>query len=84
MTRTTFPQIDHSFKRRAKFTAHVQFIVLDKVPHNLVPVNPLGLTISYLREDQAFMNDDDHRSTAAISPQQMSGAAYAANPVQQQ
>lgn len=36
---------------------HVQFIVMDKVPHNLIPVNPLGLTITYLREDQAFTNE---------------------------
>jgi hypothetical protein len=24
------------------------------VPNELIPINPLGLTISYFREDQAF------------------------------
>jgi hypothetical protein len=24
------------------------------VPNDLIPINPLGLTISYFREDQAF------------------------------
>jgi len=52
-----YTQLDHVLKGRATFTAHVQFIVLDKVPHNLIPVNPLGLTITYLREDQAFTDE---------------------------
>jgi len=54
-----YSQFDHQLKGHGKFTAHVQFVVLDKVPNNLVPVNPLGLTITYLREDQAF-TDDSH------------------------
>jgi hypothetical protein len=29
-------------------------VVKDHVPNALIPVNPLGLTITYFREDQAF------------------------------
>jgi type IV secretion system protein VirB5 len=64
-----YSQLDHQLKGHAKFTAHVQFIVLDKVPHSLVPVNPLGLTITYLREDQAF-GDDSKDSASRPAPQQ--------------
>jgi len=53
-TKSYYTQLDHVLRGRDKFTAHVQFIVMDKVPHNLIPINPLGLTITYLREDQAF------------------------------
>jgi len=30
------------------------FVVKEHVPNSIVPVNPLGLTITYFREDQAF------------------------------
>ena len=39
---------------RARFEAHVQFVVRPQVSNALVPVNPLGLTITYFRRDQAF------------------------------
>jgi hypothetical protein len=29
-------------------------MVKERVPNSLVPVNPLGLTIVYFREDQTF------------------------------
>jgi type IV secretory pathway TrbF-like protein len=45
---------DHAELRREKFVASFVFLVKDQVPNNLVPVNPLGLTITYFREDQAF------------------------------
>ena len=45
---------DHREVRRERFVAHFLFSVLDKVPNNFVPVNPLGLVITYFREDQAF------------------------------
>ena len=34
--------------------AHVTFIVRDQVPNAAIPVNPLGLTVTYVRVDQAF------------------------------
>ena len=40
--------------KREKYVAHVVFAVKDKVPNAMIPVNPLGLTITYFREDQAF------------------------------
>jgi type IV secretory pathway TrbF-like protein len=40
--------------RRESYTAQLQFTLLDKVPHNFEKVNPLGLVITYFRQDQAF------------------------------
>ncbi len=40
--------------KREKYTAHFVFVVRDRVPNVMIPVNPLGLTITYFREDQAF------------------------------
>lgn len=45
---------DHTETRREKYVAHMVFIVRDRVPNAMVPVNPLGLTVTYFREDQAF------------------------------
>lgn len=45
---------EHRETRRERYTANVVFVVKQPVPNALVPVNPLGLTITYFREDQAF------------------------------
>jgi len=45
---------DHAELKREKYVANIVFIVKDHVPNALIPVNPLGLTITYFREDQAF------------------------------
>lgn len=45
---------DGSERRRERYTASFVFAVKEQVPNALIPVNPLGLTISYFREDQAF------------------------------
>ena len=34
--------------------AHLTFVVRDQVPNAVIPVNPLGLTVTYVRIDQAF------------------------------
>jgi type IV secretory pathway TrbF-like protein len=47
----------HTELRRERFVANFVFVVKQPVPNALVPINPLGLTITYFREDQAF----DHR-----------------------
>jgi hypothetical protein len=44
----------HQELRREKYVAHFLFVVRERVPNNLIPVNPLGLTITYFREDQSF------------------------------
>lgn len=39
---------------RQSYVAQVDFVMRDHVPNAFVPVNPLGLQISYFRIDQAF------------------------------
>jgi len=43
--------------KRETFVAHVVFVLKDQVDNARIPINPLGLTITYFREDQAFVND---------------------------
>src|SRR5262245_38871468 len=45
---------DHVMTRRERYVGHFVFVVMDRVPNTLIPVNPLGLIITYFREDQAF------------------------------
>jgi type IV secretory pathway TrbF-like protein len=45
---------DHSELKRDLYTANFVFVLQTHVPNELIPINPLGLTISYFREDQAF------------------------------
>jgi type IV secretion system protein VirB5 len=45
---------DRQESRREKYTANFLFIVKARVPNNFIPINPLGLTIIYFREDQSF------------------------------
>jgi type IV secretion system protein VirB5 len=45
---------DHVPVKREKYIANFVFVVKDHVPNAMIPVNPLGLTITYFREDQAF------------------------------
>ena len=45
---------DHQEMRREQWTANVIYQFREQVPANLLPINPLGLTITYFREDQAF------------------------------
>jgi type IV secretory pathway component VirB8 len=40
--------------KRERWTAEFQFRFNPEVPNNVVPHNPLGLAITYSREDQAF------------------------------
>jgi len=46
--------IDHSELKRELWTANVVYVFRDKVPNEMLLVDPLGLTITYFREDQAF------------------------------
>jgi type IV secretion system protein VirB5 len=45
---------DHSELKRDLYTGNLVFIFQTRVPNEVIPINPLGLTISYFREDQAF------------------------------
>lgn len=49
-----YASADHRETRREKYVASFIFVVRDRVPNAWIPVNPLGLTITYFREDQAF------------------------------
>jgi type IV secretory pathway TrbF-like protein len=39
---------------RETCVAHLTFVIRDQVPNAAIPVNPLGLTVTYVRVDQAF------------------------------
>jgi hypothetical protein len=45
---------DHSELKRDLYTANFVFAFPSRVPNELIPINPLGLGITYFREDQAF------------------------------
>jgi type IV secretion system protein VirB5 len=45
---------DHSEIKRDLYTANFVFVFKAKVPNELIPINPLGIAITYFREDQAF------------------------------
>ena len=45
---------DHSELKRDLYTANFVFVYRSQVPNELIPINPLGLTITYFREDEAF------------------------------
>ena len=45
---------DHSELKRDLYTANFVFIFKSHVPNELIPINPLGMSVTYFREDQAF------------------------------
>jgi type IV secretory pathway TrbF-like protein len=45
---------DHSELKRDLYTANFVFVFKSEVPNELIPINPLGMTITYFREDEAF------------------------------
>jgi type IV secretion system protein VirB5 len=45
---------DHRELKRDLYTANLVFVFRNQVPNELIPINPLGLTITYFREDEAF------------------------------
>ena len=49
-----YSQVDHSVLKRTLYTATFVFMFRNQVPSQLIPINPLGLTITYFREDEAF------------------------------
>jgi type IV secretory pathway component VirB8 len=46
---------DHSVAKRTLYTASFVFSFRDHVPNAEILTNPLGLTITYFREDEAFI-----------------------------
>jgi type IV secretory pathway TrbF-like protein len=45
---------DHAETKRERYVGNFVFSFRDRVPNAVIPVNPLGLVITYFREDQAF------------------------------
>jgi len=45
-----------SEQKRETHVAHVVFVLRDQVDNARIPINPLGLTITYFRDDQAFVS----------------------------
>jgi type IV secretory pathway TrbF-like protein len=45
---------DHRELKRDLYTANFVFVFKDRVRNELIPINPLGLTVTYFREDEAF------------------------------
>jgi type IV secretory pathway TrbF-like protein len=45
---------DHSELKRDLYTANFVFVFRTQVRNELIPINPLGLSITYFREDEAF------------------------------
>ena len=41
-------------RARERFVAQLTFVLRDQIPNAMVPVNPLGVTVTYFRVDQAF------------------------------
>jgi type IV secretory pathway component VirB8 len=49
-----FRGADGSELRREKYVDSITFTFTSQVPNALIPINPLGLMVTYLREGQAF------------------------------
>jgi type IV secretory pathway component VirB8 len=49
-----YSPVQHVEVKRTLYTAHFVFLFRDSVPNELIQVNPLGLAITYFREDEAF------------------------------
>ena len=49
-----YPFGSRTEKKRETFVAQVTFVLRDQIPNAMVLINPLGLTITYVRVDQAF------------------------------
>lgn len=45
---------DRSELKRVLYTANFVFVFRSQVPNDLIPINPLGLSVTYFREDEAF------------------------------
>jgi type IV secretory pathway TrbF-like protein len=45
---------DQQEQRRERWTANVVYAFRDEVPNGMLLINPLGLVITYVHEDQAF------------------------------
>jgi type IV secretory pathway component VirB8 len=52
--RVYYSSNSHHEVRRERYVGTFNFAIADSVPNSLVPINPLGLLVTYFREDQYF------------------------------
>lgn len=58
--RIEYAAADHAILKKTLYTANFVFLFKENVPNELIPINPLGLAVTYFREDQAFTNEALH------------------------
>ena len=58
--RIEYAAADHAVLKKTLYTANFVFLFKENVPNELIPINPLGLAVTYFREDQAFTNEAPH------------------------
>jgi type IV secretory pathway TrbF-like protein len=51
---TQYSPVDHSVLSKTLYTANFVFVFKTEVPNRLIPINPLGLTITDFRADESF------------------------------
>lgn len=49
-----YPRGERRETRRERYTGYFEFVIQEHIPNSFVPVNPLGITITYFRVDAAF------------------------------
>ncbi len=49
-----YSPVDHSVLKKTLYTPTFVFVFRNDVSSQLIPINPVGLTITYFREDEAF------------------------------
>jgi type IV secretory pathway TrbF-like protein len=54
--------------KREKYVGNFVFIVKENVSNSMIPVNPLGLTITYFHDNQAFQADPPQGEPAQAGP----------------
>ena len=52
--KVSYSQGSHQERARQTFVAQITFVLREQVSSAVIPVNPLGLTITYFRVDEAF------------------------------
>lgn len=55
--KVSYSAADHRETRRERVICSLVFVIRQPVANALVPINPLGITITYFREDQAFQEE---------------------------
>jgi len=63
--RVYFASNTHRELKRERYIATFTFTIAESVPNNVVPTNPLGVLVTYFREDQYFLDGSGSRKGGA-------------------